>query len=535
MCRLILGLVLAIGLIAPAAAGEFVGRVFDAESGEPLASRVYLQDEAGGWHFALSDDPAGSAIEYRKQRGERSVEMHTSLSAHVFRASLPPGPYVISIHRGKEYLPVTQKIVIGDEPAEATFRLPRWINMAERGWYSGDTHVHRSIDELKTVALAEDLNVSLPLTSWVTQAFQPPSGSDKSDPHASAELIQLDSTHVIYPRNTEYEIFTVDGQPHTLGAVFILGHKSLFEFGVPPVKPVAEQARKEGALLELDKHNWPWSMALVPVMNVDLFELSNNHVWQTEFMFSDFGEPPADYMKIERTEHGFTERGWIDFGFQNYYALLDCGFRLRPTAGTATGVHPVPLGFGRVYVHLPEGFSYAAWMQGLDAGRSFVTTGPMLMATFNGQPPGHTFAVETGASPGELRIAGSAISATPLTRLEIVSARGVVREYKPANSKNKEGAYESAFDEALPFDGSTWFAVRCYEEPEKGRIRFAHTAPVHVDVPGKPLRPRREVAEYLLHRVQTQLDRSRDVLPREAVDEYKQARDAYQRVVDQAK
>ena len=49
-----------------------------------------------------------------------------------------------------------------------------------------------------------------------------------------------------------------------------------------------------------------------------------------------------------------------------------------PTGGTASGVHPVPLGFGRVYVHLPGGFSYKTWVSGLNQGRSFVTTGPML-------------------------------------------------------------------------------------------------------------------------------------------------------------
>ncbi|MCH7663048.1 MAG: hypothetical protein IH859_04165 [Chloroflexi bacterium] len=32
----------------------------------------------------------------------------------------------------------------------------------------------------------------------------------------------------------------------------------------------------------------------------------------------------------------------------------------------------MPLGFGRVYVHLPGGFNYAAWMKGLNEGRSFV-------------------------------------------------------------------------------------------------------------------------------------------------------------------
>ena len=75
------------------------------------------------------------------------------------------------------------------------------------------------------------------------------------------------------PRNTEYEIFTVGGKPHTLGAFFVINHKTPLDLGVPPVRPVAERAHREGALIELDKHNWPWSMMLIPIMPVDLFEL----------------------------------------------------------------------------------------------------------------------------------------------------------------------------------------------------------------------------------------------------------------------
>ncbi len=77
-------------------------------------------------------------------------------------------------------------------------------------------------------------------------------------------------------------------------------------------------------------------------------------------------------MNIESEPDGgaWTESGWIDYGFKSYYALLNCGFRLRPTAGTASGVHPVPLGFGRVYVHRPQGFTYDGWIKGLDAGET---------------------------------------------------------------------------------------------------------------------------------------------------------------------
>ena len=171
----------------------------------------------------------------------------------------------------------------------------------------------------------------------------------------------------------------------------MLNHETPLDLGAPPVGPVARRAHRKVARIELDKHNWPWSMALVPVMPVDLFELPNSHLWQADFGFRDFGEAPAAYMGVETDERGLTERGWVEFGFRNYSALLDCGFRLRTAAGTASGVHPVPLGFGRVYARLHGGFDAGAWLRGLDAGRSFVTTGPMLFVRLDGHDPGHRF------------------------------------------------------------------------------------------------------------------------------------------------
>src|SRR5690606_20001963 len=127
------------------------------------------------------------------------------------------------------------------------------------------------------------------------------------------------------------EITRFGKRQHTLGAFFVLNHRTPFEIGVPPVAPVLEKVRTEGALLELDKHNWPWSMMLVPILGIDLYELSNNHIWETEFLYKDFGEPAPDFMEIEKDSEGLmTERGWIDYGFKNYYLLLNCGFHLRP-------------------------------------------------------------------------------------------------------------------------------------------------------------------------------------------------------------
>ncbi len=136
----------------------------------------------------------------------------------------------------------------------------------------------REIKDLPNILLAEDLNVALPLSYWVTKGNTPPAAGKKPGPQPKAELIKVDDTHVIYPMNTEYEIFTMGGKRHTLGAVFVLNHKEPFKMGAPPVGSIAAEARRQGAILDLDKHNWPWSMMLVPTMGVDLFELANKHI-----------------------------------------------------------------------------------------------------------------------------------------------------------------------------------------------------------------------------------------------------------------
>ena len=510
------------------------GMVVDAETRDLVACRMYIQGRQGEWYFAESASPEGSVVHYKKQNwlNEESVEMHTSLSAHPFTVDLPPGEYEFTVGRGKEYFTATRSVKVGNEPVDLRFELKRWIDMAERGWYSGETHVHRTLEELRTVQLAENLNVSFPLLYWVHRAYKPPTAGERSTRETvEPRVIAIDDTHVIYPLNTEYEISTVNSKRHMLGAFFILNHDSVFEQGVPPVSPIAEIAEREGGLLELDKHNWPWSMMLVPVMDIDLFELANNHMWRTEFAFKGFGEKPPEYMDVETDEGGYTERGWIEYGFQNYYALLNCGFRLRPTAGTASGVHPVPLGFGRVYVKLPDGFSYDAWIQGLDAGRSLVTTGPMLFAKVNDRLPGHVFRREAAVSR-DFSVSGEVISSEPVDIVEVVVNGGVGQTIQPANERMESGAYRSPIEAEIDVEKSSWIAVRCFDERKGRRLRFAHTAPWHIEVSGKPLRPRPEEINFLIDRMEKQIERNKGVLPEDAVQEYRRALEVYRGIAE---
>ena len=103
-----------------------------------------------------------------------------------------------------------------------------------------------------------------------------------------------------------------------------------------------------------------------------------------------------------------------------------------------------------------------------------------------------------------------------------------------ANRKVEPGSYQSPIDASIELDGSGWIAVRAFEDRPDGRVRFAHTSPVYVDVPQRPLRPRREEVEYFIGRMKEELERNRDTLRPEALEEYRRALAVYEGLATQA-
>ncbi len=516
------------------------GEIRDAESGVLLPARLYIQSADGAkWFFAKSADAKGSALVYDRAR-EKCIEKHTTLSAHPFVAEVPPGKYTLTVERGKEYLTATQEVEVTDKPVSVTIKLKRWINMAERGWYSGDTHVHRNISELPNVALAEDLNMIYPMSQWVTVTHTlPEKGRVDPQPIPTAAIF-ADPTHAIMPFNTEYEIFSVGSKRHTLGAVLILGQKEPLKIGIPPLKAVAEETHRQGGLLDLEKHSWAWTPIIAPVMKVDLYPLSNNHVWRTEFAFKQWTLENnwRDNPRIETDNEGFTELGWLHYGWEQYYAMLNCGLRMRPTAGTANGVHPVPAGFSRVYVDLgQEKFTPELWQKRLNEGRSFVTTGPMLMLKLGDEPFGF-FTRRHKQKDGKydsLTFSGTIESEFPIDRVEHILNGEVNNTLHLKSEPQKDGHFVTRLSSEVISDESLWFAVRCFEKLPNGRFRFAHSAPAFLEFPNSPVRPRRDQVRYLIQRCEEEIARNKDVLSDAELAEYREALEFYRGKLETAR
>lgn len=543
---LLLGLGLSLSALQ---AAEVTGTIRDADSGEKIPARLTIVSKDGKQHFLAETtgrEGLGAAVPYEKKRGE-SIEIHTALSPDPFRVDLPPGTYSLTATRGHEYRPATVEIELpeNDEVKPVELELQRWIDLNQRGWFSGDVHCHLPRKDLETVMQAADLNVTFPLAGWVTDTtHQPDEHSKTEDEWPTSSEVYAGTNRAYWARNTEYELFTHDGEKHPLGALLVLRHREPLDLTVPPIKPMIETARAEGAVFDLEKHNWPWSMVLPAIDAADLFELSNNHVWETTFGVKTwYTEFIPNYMQISVSEDGeIEERGWLDFGFQNWYALLNCGLKLSPSAGTGAGVHPVALGFGRVYVSLPGGeFDFDEWVDGLKAGRSFVTTGPMLFLTAAEQHPGGTIewdpdSEEAKGSEEEgdgVPVIVRVECERPIESLELV-VNGEVVPLEIGGPIGAQATHSAMARVRVDVERSSWITARVFTKTEDGRPRFAHTAPIYVDVKGKPLRPRTLETNYLVDRVKNEIERHQGVLSDEALEEFEEALEFYEAKLKEA-
>ena len=70
--------------------------------------------------------------------------------------------------------------------------------------------------------------------------------------------------------------------------------------------------------------------------------------------------------------------------------------------------------------------------------------------------------------------------------------------------------------------------MRSFANRRDQRQRFVHSGPVHIEIAGSKLRPRREEAEYLLKRVRDEITRHEGILGEEALEEFRKAARFYE-------
>jgi hypothetical protein len=336
--------------------------------------------------------------------------------------------------------------------------LERWAAMNVRGWYSGDLHNHRDWREMPQILLSEDLNFAPTITRWVWDdrliSIPPPAVEDSQATRA------LDTAHAYSILDTEVErggMFVID----------LIGLRSPLEFHgytfYPPSTEFTEAAHRQGGYVDAEKITWLDGVALIGLGQVDFAGLVYNS-------FSPYGVGPA----TDEPQYNTPAR-LPYWAMEIYYKLLNCGFQLPASAGTASGVKPTPLGYDRLYVHLAEPFSYDAWFHALKAGRNFATNGPMLFLDIDGREPGDTIQLAPSAGQANrVKVHAETESQDDLEKLEVLWKGKVIKTVAAP-----PGSHHLAADFDADANQTGWFAARAFEKPTE-TVGFAHTSPVYV-------------------------------------------------------
>jgi hypothetical protein len=120
----------------------------------------------------------------------------------------------------------------------------------------------------------------------------------------------------------------------------------------------------------------------------------------------------------------------------------------------------------------------------------FVTNGPLLRPTVQGEAPGYVFHMPAG-QPLTLEIGLNLATRVPVEYLQIIKNGMVEAEVRLADWKDKKGKLPP-----IEFEGSGWFLVRAVTS-NPNTYQFASTGPYYVEQDGKP-RVSKKSAQFFL-------------------------------------
>lgn len=471
LCCFLLGL-LAGGLpqVEAANEGKVEIKAVDKATGQPIAVRIHLTDQRG-----------------RPVIPPRSVAWkdHFVFDGRV-ALELPPGGYQFEIERGPEYKARRGHFMIERNADEAhVVEMERFVDMKQEGWWSGELHVHRDPKDVELLMRAEDLHVA-PVITWWNQRNR---WQDVAPP---AELL------VRFDGNRFYHLMA--GEDEREGGALLY-----FNLDAPlpiqnatreypsPVKFLQQARDHAGVHVDIEKPFWWDTPVWIATRQIDSIGLANNHMCRSEVLGNEAWGKPRD-PKFYPGVHG-NGRWTQDI----YYHLLNCGLRIPPSAGSASGVLPNPVGYNRVYVYCGDELTYDKWFDGLRAGQVVVTNGPLLRPRVNGELPGFVFSAAEGEKV-ELQPTLSLSLRDKVEYLQIIRDGEVAEEVRLSDYAQSGGRLPK-----LTFHQSGWMLIRAVTN-NPDTFRFASSGPYYIQIGQQP-RISKKSAQFFVDWVEERMAR----------------------------
>ncbi|WP_152663827.1 CehA/McbA family metallohydrolase [Sphingomonas sp. SRS2] len=421
-----------------------------AEDGTLITTRMGLYKPDG-----LAPIPSDQAINVDRY-GEtiNQVELRTVPSrwpsegrfAHYingnYGAELEAGRYQLVLTKGPEFRMHTETLDIeSGKTLNKMVVLKRWRDLPAEGWYSADNHIHIERPDpsynrgILAYTQAEDVHLSNLLQA-----------GNVSNSHFSQYAFGLRGQYLV----NDYSLVSGQESPRTshLGHSIGLNGQAFHGPGDKPYLYVrtADAIHAEGGM-------WGYAHVFGNVSHVN------------RGLALDVPLGIVDFVEVLQLNI---------LGTEYLYDFLNMGFKLLPSAGSDYPYFDVA-GSERIYARLEGEFTVKAWFDAWQQARSFVSNGPVIEFSVNGNERTNEFSMSKGERLSIHAIADINPDFDELERLELVVHGEVVKSAKPS----KKGV-PIVLDYEVQAEKPLWFALRTYG---KGSAK-AHTAPFYVSVDG---------------------------------------------------
>ena len=476
--------------------------------------------------------------------------------------TLPPGEYQFMFTRGPEYLVQHRTITVPAEDAhQETFRLKRWIHLADHRWFSGDHHIHAagcSHYEAPTQGvtpaammrhiLGEDLNVGCVL-SWGPCWYHQKQFFD-------GQLHALSTKDYLMRYDVE-----VSGFPssHT-GHLCLLRLKEDDYPNTTRIEewpswdlPVLRWGKEQGGVVGFSHSGWGLK---VPGTTLPSYEMPKfDSIGANEYIV-DVVHGVCDFISAVDTP--------IIWELSIWYHTLNCGYTCRISGETDFPcIYGDRVGLGRVYVKLDKDqeLDYDNWVFGLRDGRSYCSDGLSHLfdfqidglgvgekgdqdrASFLAVKKDHKLAIKVNTAAWLAPTATDNIRQRPLEQKpywHVERARiGETRKVPVELIVNGEAVAKTEITadgsvQPVSFDytltQSSWVALRIFP--------CVHTNPIFIEVDGQPIRASKRSAKWCLEAVDVCWNSKKGRMRKEELEAaeaaYEKAREAYRAILEES-
>lgn len=442
-------------------------RINDAATGKPTPCRVRFTDAAGEYHA-----PFGRLTTFATAPG-LGVGGNVLIDGEAWATidggceiDLPPGAIRVQACKGPEYRPLDETVTLIAGKLSMRLTIERGVNLRDEGWYSGDVRAHHlSTSAALLEAQAEDIAVANVL---ITEGRA-------GDEHWLGNILEFSGQQTA--KQTAGHLVAVNSYNQApMGRLSLLNtHRVVYPLTVERINWTLSdwcgQCHRKGGLVA-------WSDVAMEERDDYVSEgLANLLLGEVDALeIADLLSPRS--------------------GLDEWVHLLNCGVRVPIVGAGGKDSNATCLGRTRTYAKLGwgEDLDYRRWIEAVRAGRTFVSNGPFLWFSVEGQEAGSV--VQTDQD--KIKVRALAKSHAGIERLEIVAAGEVIAE-----AVGSDG--ESALELELPMTESTWLAARCF-----GPGQAAHTSAIYVERGGAAFKPRAaslDVVERWLSRYETMMKR----------------------------